>query len=97
MVGRCGGSAKCAVPEKLVFRLCGFAACHSEERSDEESRYWQDSARFFASATLRLRMTVPQLYVDRVLDRRQTGYGDSASVFPSATGLVFMRDSSLAA
>src|SRR6266508_6906656 len=41
----------------LVLRPRDFDRCHSEERSDEESRFGRDAERFFASAMLRLRMT----------------------------------------
>src|SRR5713101_3031740 len=41
----------------LVVQPCEFDECHSEERSDEESRFRRDAERFFASAMLRLRMT----------------------------------------
>src|SRR6266568_6935495 len=56
-------NAECGIkPSKsqlrtLILRPRDFDRCHSEKRSDEESRFGRDAERFFASAMLRLRMT----------------------------------------
>src|SRR5262249_6703213 len=44
-----------------------FGACHSEERSDEESRHGRNNMRFFAFTTFRLRMTAHTFSVDTAL------------------------------
>jgi hypothetical protein len=62
---------------------CRFGACHSEERSDEESQRGRTNARFFASTAFRLRMTAHTFSVDTAVGRASRTNTSGARVHPT--------------
>jgi hypothetical protein len=52
----------------IVLRPGDYDGCHSEEQCDKESRSDRNNARFFAFTPFRLRMTVPQIHMDGLLE-----------------------------